>query len=649
VTPLAPRSVLAGDVDLDGHADLVVTGGFETQTYLGDGTGLFVAAPALAATGSASALGDIDGDARPDLLLGGFGLSIHPGDGAGSFGPAIRLSGGTNGPALLVADLDADGRADVVGTSFDRSGVVVYVHDPGRPEALFAGSPLPIPVSGVSGIVAADLDVDGDIDLVTASNLGNPLIAGVTVLLGDGTGEFPALVREAAGSRNSALVAADWNLDGIPDLAVSNFNDDDVSILIGVGTGSFLASGELPVGDQPVALLAVDLDGDGARDLVAANFLDHTVTVFRSLGTGAFDVPLTVATGSERPRGLAGGDFDEDGRMDVVVAHSNLFNMGLLLGDGAGGLAAAGTFETLAIPSAVAVADLDGDGHLDAAVACTGSGFLSLGVTVLFGDGAGGFPRRLDLPVSPAPEAIVAGDVDGDGDPDLVVGFLGEVAVLLGDGEGSFFPAAILAAGNDVASLVLVDLDGDGWLDVATGNRGSSDVALLRNRTADPLIARWGVVNATTGSLADVIRVNGLTGDPHRRRVVIDRAEPFSLTVESVPSRPATRFVVWVWNDTPREGSPVAFSKGVGVVGLPTPAQPSLAPQPLRIANGIGFPSTLGATRWPFAVNRAPTTLAFVPGGLGRAGSFYIQGIILDPASVNGTAAVTNGLEVEVE
>ncbi len=311
----APTSfgpIMVGDVDLDGHLDVVVSDdGARAHTFLGTGTGSF--APPLVSTGAASLvvdaqLHDLDGDGRLDLLVAGVFPQLRwlAGDGSGTFVRRAEPSG--VGSRVAVFDLDGDGRPDLVG----RSGSALAVAR-GSDNGFLPATPVPLPTSvvppfSVSGILVGDLDGDANDDLVI-SGFGLPI-----AVFGDGRGGFD---RGATLPNTLFLPRALTDVDGDGDLdVVSEFPSARARIGFFDEVAGFTVV-ELP-GSPSTAITmvaAVDLDGDGTEDVLT--IAGNEIVVLRSDGTGGYAVAdRHVVPGIET---LAVGDFDEDGRADVVA------------------------------------------------------------------------------------------------------------------------------------------------------------------------------------------------------------------------------------------------------------------------------------------------------------------------------------------
>jgi hypothetical protein len=179
-------------------------------------------------------------------------------------------------------------------------------------------------------------------------------------------------------------------LEGDLDALVVNNNGNNVSVLIGNGAGGFTAAPAVGVGPQPFSVALGDVDGDGALDALVANNFNNSVSVLIGNGAGAFTAAPPV-DGGGLPSSVALGDVNGDGHLDALVANwalSGNGNVSVLIGNGAGGFTAATPVGVGTNPDSVALGDVNGDGHLDALVANE----LSNNVSVLIGNGAGGFP-----------------------------------------------------------------------------------------------------------------------------------------------------------------------------------------------------------------------------------------------------------------
>jgi hypothetical protein len=246
------------------------------------------------------------------------------------------------------------------------------------------------------------------------------------------------------------------------------------------------------VGDYVQAVVAADVDGDGDLDLLAVNYVSTpggTVSVRLNNGAGVFSSGSTVAVDSG-PLGLAVGDLDGDGDVDLVTANFFDGTISVRRNDGNGNFT--GTSDILVGQGAqsVAIADLDADGDLDLLVA---QNRLQGAVNVRLNDGQGNFVSGIDVPIGFSAISVVAGDVDGDGDLDLLATSYDSliVSVRLNNGTGQFSGGTNVAVGGRPTGLAVADLDGDGDLDFMTAvgivsNPGAVSVR-LNGGTGAPL------------------------------------------------------------------------------------------------------------------------------------------------------------------
>ena len=477
--PLLAGPILAvTDINNDGYLDFVSGTVLNTgplNVFLGKGDGSFRPAASIAGSSVSCSIfsvcdglviaGDFNGDGKLDLVVGDeTGTSVRLGNGDGTFRSKLAVASG--GPSLA-GDFNNDGKLD-----FIAGGSVLLGNGDGTFQlrwSFLPGAP----------VGAADFNGDGKLDLV---------YPGIFVLLGKGDGTFswvppPKVSVGGDGIFNesiTSMAAGDFNGDGKPDLAVTSFAGSSaqlVSVLLGNGDGSFQQPVNYAVGDQPVSVAVADFNADGIPDLAVASYGPFQGGIYVLLGTGngTFQRGVTFPAGGN-PVSVAIGDFNQDGKPDLVVASQGAGAVLLLLGNGDG------TFRPpvdLPLPAdigfsfingsgsssvAVAVGDFNGDGKLDIATAYTHASSATGTVSVLLGKGNGTFLAPMNSDVGRLPNWIIASDFNGDGKLDLVVADESETSLLLGKGDGSFQPARNIGASRN---LVVGDFNGDGKLDLA--------------------------------------------------------------------------------------------------------------------------------------------------------------------------------------
>ncbi len=365
----------------------------------------------------------------------------------------------------------------MLGTSLLIIAITASVHA----EPLFT-PPLSIGMgSSPSATAIADLNADGRPDLVVA-NFGSNT---VSVLLGNAAGSFSGKADFGTGQAPCALGIADLNGDGRPDLAVANAVSNTISVLLGNGDGTFVTKTDFGTGINPCSLAIVDLNADGRPDLVVANFASNTVSVLRSSGGGAFADKVDFRTGIS-PRALASADLNADGRPDVTTVNDFGLPLSVMLGNGDGSFAARKDVQfPTRNPSSVAIGDLNGDGRPDLVVA--GGGFDE--VSVLLGNGDGSLTPTFDIGTGLSPASVAIADFNADGRLDLATANSGSntISVILQNAGGTFDAGMEFNTEEFPYSLAAADLDADGRSDLAVTNRLSNTLSVFR--TQEPPIA----------------------------------------------------------------------------------------------------------------------------------------------------------------
>jgi FG-GAP-like repeat/Dockerin type I domain/FG-GAP repeat len=278
------------------------------------------------------------------------------------------------------------------------------------------------------------------------------------------------------------------------------------------------ATTSLVAGHGPQSATVGDFNGDGKQDLAVAN--SNTVAILLGNGAGGFSAPTDFAGGgnSHSVSSSVVGDFNGDGKQDLaVINYPN--SLSILLGDGAGGF----TTTNYAIDSyavSIAVGDFNGDGKQDLAVANYGTGSAQNTVSILLGDGAGGFSARTNFAVGTSPASVVVGDFNNDGNQDLAVVNTGSnnVSILLGNGDGSFSAPTNFPVGGGPLSMAMGDFNGDGNQDLAVANSETNTVSILLGDGK----GGFSVTNLAVGTYDYAVAVGDFDGDGKQDLAVVN-------------------------------------------------------------------------------------------------------------------------------
>jgi hypothetical protein len=493
----SPSSIASGDFDHDGKTDLAVTnrttgGDAQVTVLLGDGLGGFASATSIALGTNAYPVNvvcaEMNGDGALDLVTAISAPLSHPnvallfGDGRGGFSaPAIVIQLGSfmDMDECGIADMNGDGKQDVIATYDAGEGPRIDVRLGDGLGGFSARRTFPLSASFFGDgsanlrLAVGDLNGDGKIDVAVAGYLYLNYIRRigiVSALLGDGQGGL-SVSKEFASDGGNALAIADLDGDGRSDLALGTA--DGVGAMLGNGLAGFALS-SFPVGPGPDSVASADLDGDGDRDL-AVSTMNGVAILFGDSGSRAWSQHTLVHAGTD-PNAVLLRDLDSDGAADLIVANGGSNDVSVLRGDGHGGFSPLVTHPVGIWPVALAADDLDHDGALDLVVANRDSN----NVSVLLGDGHGGFSAASNFGVGEGPLGFAIGDLDGDGHPDLAVAsqLSSEITLLRGDGRGGFSGVQSVFASR-VQGVAIGDLNGDGAPDLAAVTDTGTDVKAL--------------------------------------------------------------------------------------------------------------------------------------------------------------------------
>jgi uncharacterized protein (TIGR03437 family) len=485
-----PTAVLAQDMNADGNLDLVVanSGSSDLAVLFGYGNGGFQGAQFTRTPFPANYLAsaDFNSDGNPDiaaLSTDGNAIMMF----TSNTQAKLTLAGSYLTPnltaSLTLNDFDGDGYLDMLVPDTDSGSAVLLL---GRGDGTLLGPPAYGTGNGLTSLTAGDFNGDGKTDLLMtgASSTGSTL----SLLPGSANGQFQPAVNIPVPGRTDVVAVGDFNKDGRLDIAVLG---SQLNILLNQGGNTFRAGAQYA---SLIPSIVADFDKDGRLDIGGP--FNGGFGVMLGNGDGTFRGPAAFNVGSN-PTAAVSADFNRDSSLDVAVLNTGTpgnsadpGGVSVLMGSGAGSFGPAINIAAGLNPRALAVADVNGDGRPDLIVA-NGSTAAGYQVAVMLGKGDGTFqqPTSVPLPAGEAPNTLAVTDIDGDGNPDIIAGDCcsdASTVYFRGNGDGTFQPYISFYGGNNVRSIVTGDWNGDGKPDLAlgysaTGNPSVGGVAVLTN------------------------------------------------------------------------------------------------------------------------------------------------------------------------
>jgi hypothetical protein len=457
----------------------------------------------------------LNGDGKPDLVVANFTANTvsvclnttTPGSSPPIFATKVDFATGANPDAIVLGDLNGDGRPDVAvaNNSSNTVSVLLDSTSPGASAPTLAAR-VDFPTGGApESIAIADFNGDGKPDLAIANQSSSSSSVLQNLTVPGASPSFAARFDVNAGTGSVSVAAQDLNGDGKADLIVANFNSNTVSVslnatpwgrLLGFATATNFATG------NDAHFIAVhDLNGDGRPDMVIVNAAASTLSVLfdttaPGAGTATFGTKVDIATGVS-PRGVSIGDFNGDGLPDLAIVNTTSSTLSVFLNTTSPGAATASfaarvDFPTGAAPISVAMGDFNGDGRPDIAVANVNAATVSIFLdTMAPGATVATLAAKVDFATGMSPVGVVLDDFNGDGELDLAVANNGSntVSVLLGTTApgasiASFAPKVDVATGMGPWGLATGDLNGDGQPDISVTDNGMATVSVLLDTTA---------------------------------------------------------------------------------------------------------------------------------------------------------------------
>lgn len=466
---------------------------------------------------------DINGDGKPDSIVSNtddntvsvlFNTTTL-GAATSTFASQQVFVTGRN-PYAAVADINSDGKPDIITANLrdDTVSVLLNTTTTGATTGSFSTQQTFATGHNPRAILATDINLDGLADIVVANVYDNT----VSVLLnttvpGAATASLAPHLSFPMGMGTNSLAAADFNGDGRMDLVSANFVEHDASVLInttlpGAGTPSFAAQRSFATGQTPSWVTEADINGDGKPDVIVANndnsqslsVLLNTTTSGSMLADFAAQQVVSTSFLSSS-FSIFAADVNGDGRTDVLVSGNDPGGGGVVFllnrtspGSFSARFIISQKFAAGALPVALAVADVNGDGKPDPIVANLSLRAVSvlLNTSLLPSDAIPSFDPQEFFVTGSIPSSVATADFNGDGRLDVVVsnnnGRSGNVAVLLnttvpGAAHPSLAPQQIFHVGSNPRSVTISDFNSDGLCDLVVVNQGDNTVSVLLNTT----------------------------------------------------------------------------------------------------------------------------------------------------------------------
>ncbi len=390
---------------------------------------------------------------------------------------------------------------------------------------------------GPTSVAIGDFNRDGKLDVAvveTDRSSGN-----VAILLGNGDGTFRAGASYAVAVQPFYAAAASFRNNGILDLVVGDSLSENVYVMLGNGDGTFQPAVAYPTSGRPNVVGAGVFTGSGRIDIIAlTEFICNCVEVLPGNGDGTFGAAvITPVPSNISGFGMASGDFDGDGKLDVAVSgfFGSANQVDILLGNGDGSFRADGFYPVSSSPYSIASGHFNADRKIDLAV----GNYQGNSISVLLGNGNGTFGQAVDYGTY-FPTWVAVGDLNGDGKEDLVVSNSGSVAipptasvsVLMGNGDGTFQPGVVYPAGGNLKYVAIGDFNGDHKPDlVAVDDLGGAVITLLNT----------GVVSFTpTTPLTFASQLLGTKSAP--QTVTLTNTGTTALSISSISLQGAGQF-----------------------------------------------------------------------------------------------------------
>jgi hypothetical protein len=510
--------VRAADLNGDGFDDLIAATTNSIHTSLADGSGGIEPSTTVYTLASGTitppVIADLDDDGFEDIAVATpTGVLVALGDGVGGFGPFTAVAGATGGGSLAVGLVDADQHLDLVSTK-SSSALTLF----GSGSGSFTVGPQSSISSAFTSPLLVDVDGDGALDLF--GGVSGQVRAAVHV--GDGSGGFAStsMLVDTFGERAHA---ADLDGDGAQDLLTRGSRA--AVLFLTEGRNAIQFGDRQSVGLETKFVEVRDFDGNGEQDVLAYSAEAGEFAVSAGVFNGIFAAPTYFAAGINAVS-LDVRDQDGDGREDVFIVRGPAHGVRVHRGLAGGAFGTAAPVPTGAATSNLAFGDIDGDGVADV----VGVNASANSISIVFGEAAGTFATPIIVPVGVDPTAAAIADLDGDSRMDIVVTLGTGTAIVVVESPDAinFAVTQVIPTGVRSYSLLIRDIDGDGNLDILNGRQSADGLAIFSGD------GQGGFTLASTFDVADARQLFVLDVDGDARDDLLVRANGSPVVDERV-------------------------------------------------------------------------------------------------------------------
>ncbi|CAF1344331.1 unnamed protein product [Rotaria sordida] len=489
-----PISITVGDVNNDNQLDIVVSlsNANSIAVFLGNGTGIF-GMFATYSTGKFSGpfvvvLADFNRDNNLDIAVANpntGNVGVFLGVGNGTFMKQVTFSTGSGSLPyfITVADFNHDNYADIAVTNTGSNEVLIFTGNGNGHFELARRYPTGSG-SGPYGIAVADLKNDKQL-MIVVTYWGNGYVA---VLTEYNAAEFVNRTAYLTGSAPHpySLAVGNFNNDNRPDIVVANSDTNDLIIYFASENGSFNAQTILPIGidSYPQYVITGDINTDKQLDIITVNSKSNTINIIMGDGNGNFSDQIKYSTGpNSHPYGIAMSDFNNDGRVDFVIANEGTDSIGVLFGFHYASFQNPTTYsnDNNQRPMAIIVNDFNNDNYIDIATVFS----LTDNLAVLLGYGNASFGPMITYStgIDSTPYMLAANDFNNDGQMDIVVANYGtnNLGILIGYNNGSFATMTTYSTGfqSNPFYVAVGDFNNDNRTDIISVNWGSNSIGIF--------------------------------------------------------------------------------------------------------------------------------------------------------------------------